>query len=158
MQQKWFKRVYIRDSYSKARAYLLKCSLLFQELYFPPNSAITRFNITLHDVNILKQTVPFKPDFEQIFENGTENSDFQYFLDGGGKNYPSIFIKMFLNKFNKNMHFMQVYPTIPSEISRLRFEEPRYPVFLGRFVRFEQLPAPLDTEYGIPSCTEDRFR
>lgn len=66
--QRWFKRGYIGGAFSTARAYLLKCSLLFQELYFPQNSDRTRFNITLHDVNRLKQKVAFKSDFEQIFE------------------------------------------------------------------------------------------
>lgn len=81
--QRWFKRVYIKDSYSSARAYLLKCSLLFQELYFPPNSDSTRFNITLHDVNRIKQKVVFKPDFEQIFEvlKKYKISKFYHFTD-----------------------------------------------------------------------------
>ena len=119
VQQKWFKRVYIRDSYSKARAYLLKCSLLFQELYFPPNSAITRFNITLHDVNILKQTVPFKPDFEQIFEILKRNkiSKLYHFTDR--KNLDSI--KKYGLLSAEEVNRQGVYPRYASsESSRAR--------------------------------------
>lgn len=66
-QQEWFKRIYLDCSINKAIDYLVKCSLVFQELYFPENK--DNGNVpTLHDAEQLRKNYNFKPDFHEIYD------------------------------------------------------------------------------------------
>lgn len=66
--QSWFNRIYILDSENEAEAYLIKNSLIFQELYFPTDST-NNYNLpSLIDICKQKSVYNFKLDFEEIFE------------------------------------------------------------------------------------------
>lgn len=81
--QQWFKRIYIEGSYTVARSYILKCSLVFQNLYFPKDLQENNFSVTLHDAKKLQQSVNFKSDFSEIFEILKRNNitKFYHFTD-----------------------------------------------------------------------------
>ena len=66
--QEWFKRLYILDDYDSAVAYLIKNSLIFQELYFPRNSVSNYSFPSLHDVETLHQRIEFKSDFLSLYK------------------------------------------------------------------------------------------
>lgn len=66
--QSWFKRIYILDSEAESEAYLVKNSLIFQELYFPKDSNNNFMLPTLHDVCKLKSSYNFKLDFTEIYQ------------------------------------------------------------------------------------------
>lgn len=63
--QVWFKQVYIEDTLEKALTYILKQSLIFQDLYFPAVS--NREAPTLNDVVICNKTYNFKLDFIEFY-------------------------------------------------------------------------------------------
>ena len=66
-EQEWFKRIYIQDSFKNAQDYLLKSSLIFQELYFPEGSSYSRELPSLHDAKLDKSSYNFKTDFNEIY-------------------------------------------------------------------------------------------
>lgn len=90
INQEWFKRIYIEDSYDKAISYFIQNSLSFQELYFPSNQNNEVFKPTLHDINQLHAKYTFKEDFYQIFDilRANKISKFYHFTDK--KNVESI--------------------------------------------------------------------
>ena len=63
--QVWFKRIYIEDSLEKTLSYVLQQSIIFQDLYFPPESNKT--TPTLHEVEICRKSYNFKVDFMEIY-------------------------------------------------------------------------------------------
>lgn len=65
--QEWFNRLYIEDEYDIASAYLIKNSLIFQELYFPQNIVSNYSCPSLRDVQTLQKTVEFKSDFLDLY-------------------------------------------------------------------------------------------
>ncbi|WP_321425989.1 DarT ssDNA thymidine ADP-ribosyltransferase family protein [uncultured Bacteroides sp.] len=65
-EQEWFKRLYIISSYNDSVDYLTKCSLIFQELYFP-EGRYTSPMPSLHDADRMNQTYNFKNDFHDIY-------------------------------------------------------------------------------------------
>lgn len=66
-KQEWFKRIYLDYGMNVAIDYLVKCSLVFQELYFPENRAEGSIP-TLHDAEQLRRSYNFKPDFHEIYD------------------------------------------------------------------------------------------
>ena len=66
-EQEWFKRLYIKDDYDSSIDYLIKNSLIFQELYFPKDSSNSALMPTLHDTEVLNTKYDFKEDFRQIY-------------------------------------------------------------------------------------------
>lgn len=67
-EQEWFKRFYINDDYTKALNYITQKSLEFQTLYFPESSAYSRVMPSLHEAKLLRETVQYKVDFNEIYE------------------------------------------------------------------------------------------
>lgn len=66
--QSWFNRIYILDTENEAEAYLIKNSLIFQELYFP-SSSINDYNLpSLKDICKQNSAYNFKSDFREIYE------------------------------------------------------------------------------------------
>lgn len=66
--QSWFNRAYILGTEEEAESYLIKNSLIFQELYFPKESTNQYCLPSLHDVSGLKTTYQFKVDFTDIYQ------------------------------------------------------------------------------------------
>jgi hypothetical protein len=71
--QEWFNRLYLRGSYNDAIDYLNKCSLIFQELYFPQERTYDPIP-TLHEAELLKKRYEFKDDFHDIYEILNKNN------------------------------------------------------------------------------------
>lgn len=86
--QVWFKRIYIEDSLEKALSYVLQQSIIFQELYFPPESNKT--TPTLHEVEIFHKSYNFKADFMEIYNilKHKNIKSLYHFTDS--RNVPSI--------------------------------------------------------------------
>lgn len=66
-EQEWFKRLFIDDNSDNSTEYLIKNSLIFQELYFPKELDNSSLMPTLHDAEELKKDYDFKDDFLQIY-------------------------------------------------------------------------------------------
>lgn len=64
--QSWFKIVYFEDSVTNVESYLMRCSLSFQDAYFPPDTPCTR-DLHLRDPRTLG-IQQYKPDFQDIFD------------------------------------------------------------------------------------------
>lgn len=82
-KQEWFKRIYINDSTQNAQDYLLKSSLIFQELYFPEGTSYSREFPSLHEARITNNSHNFKPDFNEIYSILKRNNvvSFYHFTD-----------------------------------------------------------------------------
>lgn len=102
-EQEWFKRIYIKDDFNRAKEYLIKNSLIFQELYFPSSQNGEVFKPTLHDVRPLQKNYAFKDDFLQIFNIlQTKGVKLYHFTDK--KNIESIKINGLLSAKAVNQH------------------------------------------------------
>lgn len=82
-KQEWFKRMYIRGSIENVQNYLLKESLIFQELYFPKDSSTSREFPTLHEAVNNNNSYNFKTDFNEIYSILKQKniSSFYHFTD-----------------------------------------------------------------------------
>jgi hypothetical protein len=82
-EQEWFKRMYINDSIQNVQGYLLKNSLVFQELYFPEGTSYSREFPSLHEAKSGNNSHNFKPDFNEIYSILKRNNvmTFYHFTD-----------------------------------------------------------------------------
>ncbi len=89
-EQEWFKRLYIEDDYNSSTDYLLKNSLIFQDLYFPKESRNTALMPTLHDAEALRIKYNFKDDFHQIYNILNSNKVYKLYHFTDKSNIDSI--------------------------------------------------------------------
>lgn len=74
VEQEWFAKLYINDHFDRALDYLVQNSIIFQELYFPKDKINDYKRPSLHDVERLKKTYTFKPDFTDIYRILEQNN------------------------------------------------------------------------------------
>lgn len=88
--QEWWNRIYVKDSYDNAIAYLLQKSLIFQDLYFPSHSQKETNMPTLHDVQAIEGSYHFKNDFVEIYNLLRKNNITRLYHFTDSSNIESI--------------------------------------------------------------------
>lgn len=90
VSQEWFKRIYFKSSLSDVISFVTKCSLEFQELYFPQDDNSSRMIPTLHDIKLKRVQYDFKSDFNAIYNILLKNEVKSLYHFTSRKNIESI--------------------------------------------------------------------